>query len=127
VAWLPAEKLAVVGDMLVSPVPYAIGSQLAPWTRTLRRVRELGPATVVPGHGPVMRDDRYLRDVEALLETTRAQLADMHARGLTRQEAERQLDTARFRDRYLTTPMRRQAFEQFFVKAAIQQVWTAAR
>ncbi len=126
VVWLPREKVAIVGDMIVHPVPYAIGSHLAPWTRTLTRLRSLGPATIVAGHGPVMRDDRYLRDLELLLESTRVQLADMHSRGVSRQEAEKQLDTSRFRERYVTTPMRRQAFEQFFVKAAIQQVWTAA-
>ena len=126
VVWLPKEKVVAVGDMIVHPVPYAIGSQLAPWIRTLARVRELGAATLIAGHGPPMRDDRYLRDVETLLESTRGQLAEMRARGVSRQDAEKQLDTSRFRDRYVTTPMRRQAFEQFFVKAAIQQVWTAA-
>ena len=125
IVWLPQQRIAIVGDMIVHPVPYAIGSQLAPWTRTLARLRALQPRAIVAGHGPVMRDDRYLRDVEALLESTRAQLADMHSRGVSRQDAEKQLDTSRFRERYVTTPMRRQAFEQFFVKAAIQQVWTA--
>jgi cyclase len=125
VVWLPQQRAAIVGDMIVHPVPYAIGSQLAPWTRSLGRLRALDARIIVPGHGGVMRDDRYLRDVEALLESTRAQLASMHSRGVTRQEAEKQLDTSRFRERYITTPMRRQAFEQFFVKAAIQQVWTA--
>jgi cyclase len=123
IVWLPQEQLAIVGDMLVYPVPYAIGSQLAPWTRTLARLRSLEPQVIVAGHGPVMRDTRYLRDVESLLESTRSQLAEMHARGVARQEAEKQLDTGRFRERYVTTPMRRQAFEQFFVKAAVQQVW----
>ena len=126
VAWMPQERVAIVGDMIVHPVPYAIGSQLAPWTRTLARLREMDPRAIVPGHGPVLRDDRYLRDVQALLEDTRAQLARMQSRGMSREDAEKQLDTSRFRERYLTTPMRRQAFEQFFVKAAIQQVWTAA-
>ena len=126
VVWLPQERLAIVGDMIVHPVPYAIGSQLAPWARTLARLRALEPLTIVAGHGPVMRDDRYLRDVQQLLESTRAQLADMHSRGVSRQDAEKQLDTRRFRERYVNTPMRRQAFEQFFVKAAVQQVWTAA-
>jgi cyclase len=126
VVWLPEEKVVAVGDMIVHPVPYAIGSQLAPWTRTLARVRELGATTIIAGHGAPMRDGRYLRDVENLLESTRNQLAHMRARGVSRQDAEKQLDTASFRERYVTTPMRRQAFEQFFVKAAIQQVWTAA-
>ena len=123
VVWMPKEKVVAVGDMIVHPVPYAIGSQLAPWTRTLARLRELGATTLIAGHGAPMRDDRYLRDVESLLETTRSQLAEMRARGVSRQDAEKQLDTSRFRERYITTPMRRQAFEQFFVKAAVQQVW----
>ena len=126
VVWIPEEKIVAVGDMVVHPVPYAIGSTLAPWIRTLGRLRALGAATFIPGHGPLLQDERYLRDLEALLESTRSQLARLHARGVSRAEAERQLDTAAFREKYVTTPMRRQAFEQFFVKAAVAQVWTAA-
>jgi glyoxylase-like metal-dependent hydrolase (beta-lactamase superfamily II) len=109
--------------MIVAPVPYAIGSDLAPWTNTLAALKKLDPAVIVPGHGPVMRDDRYVRDVEALISTTRAQLADMLARGVSRADAAARLDVAAFRERYITTAMRRQAFEQFFVKPAIAQLW----
>ena len=45
------------------------------------------------------------------------------ARGVSKAEAANQLDPGPFRERYLTTPMRRQAFEQFFVKAAIAKAW----
>ena len=124
VVWVPDEKVVATGDMVVAPVPYAIGSNgLEAWARTLGAVRKLGATTIVPGHGPVMRDDGYLRDLEELLLATRAQLTELHARGVSRAEAVDKLDVPRFRSRYVTTPMRRQAFEQFFVKAAINEVW----
>lgn len=126
VVWVEADRLVATGDMVVYPAPYAIGANaLDTWARTLSEVRALGARTFVPGHGPVMRDDRYLRDVEALLASTRRQIADMRAQGVPRADAAAKLDTAAFRERYIDTPMRRQAFEQFFVKAAIAANWPA--
>jgi glyoxylase-like metal-dependent hydrolase (beta-lactamase superfamily II) len=123
IVWVEADKLVATGDMIVAPVPYAIGSDLEPWTRTLAELRGLGARVIVPGHGPVMRDDSYVRDVDALIASTRAQLAAMLAQGVSREDAERRLDTAEFRAKHVDTPMRRQAFEQFYVKAAVAQAW----
>jgi len=123
IVWVEADRLVATGDMVVAPVPYAIGSALEPWTRTMRALRGLGAATLVPGHGAVMRDDRYVRDVEELLAGTRAQLVAMQARGVSKADAAAQLDARAFRERYITTPMRREAFEQFFVRPAIAQIW----
>ena len=123
VVWVEPDRLVATGDMVVAPVPYAIGSAIEPWTRTMAALRAMNAAVIVPGHGPVMRDDTYVRDVEALLASTRTQLTAMHARGVARADAASQLDAGPFRERYLTTPMRRQAFDQFFVKAAIAQIW----
>lgn len=126
VVWVEEDRVAAVGDVLVYPAPYAIGSTLGPWIPTLERVRALKPAVIVPGHGPVMRDDAYLVDVIALLTHTESQLGPLHAKGLTRREAAAALDTAAFSAKYVTTPMRRQAFEQFFKLSAVHRVWSAA-
>jgi len=123
VVWVPEDRLVATGDMVVYPTPYAIGSTIEPWIRTLGELRKMNAAVVVPGHGPVMRDDRYIRDLEALLATTRAQLVEMEARGVSRKDAVDKLDVAAFRERYVTTPLRRSSFDQFFVKSAIQQIW----
>jgi glyoxylase-like metal-dependent hydrolase (beta-lactamase superfamily II) len=126
VVWVEQDRLVATGDMVVYPAPYAIGANaLDMWAGTLAQVRSLGATTFVPGHGPVMRDDRYLRDVEVLLISTRRQIADMRAQGAARADAASKLDTSEFRARYIDTPMRRQAFEQFFVKAAIAANWPA--
>ena len=123
IAWVEEDRVAVVGDMLVYPAPYAIGSDLAPWSATLARVQELKPLRIVPGHGPVLRNDEYLKDVRALIESTRAQLSDMVAQGVAKKDAPARLDTSAFTAKYINTPMRRQAFDQFFVKSAVHQLW----
>ena len=123
VVWVERARLVATGDIIVAPVPYAIGSNIEPWLATLGELRRMNAAIVVPGHGPVMRDDAYVRDVEALLASTRTQLLALQARGVSRADAVTRLDTAPFRDKYLTTAMRRQAFDQFFVKAAIAAIW----
>jgi cyclase len=123
VVWVEEDRVAIVGDMLVHPAPYAIGSDLVPWSATLARVQDLEPAVIVPGHGAVMRDDAYLRDVRALIESTRTQLASLMQQGVAKRDAPGKLDTSAFAAKYLDTPMRRQAFDQFFVRSAVQQLW----
>ncbi|HYC37918.1 MAG TPA: MBL fold metallo-hydrolase [Usitatibacter sp.] len=122
VVLVEGDRLVAAGDMIVAPTPYAIGSSLEPWRRTLAELRKLGAATFVPGHGPVMRDDVYLRDLDALFATTYAQLKEMQQKGVSRKDAESRLDIGAFKAR-LDTPMKRQAFLQFYVRAAIAQVW----
>lgn len=117
-----ADKLVATGDIIVAPTPYAIGSNMEPWIKTLADLRKLGATTIVPGHGVVQKDDAYLRDLEALLASTRKQLLEMQAAGLSRKDAEAKLDIGAFKAR-LDTPMKRQAFRQFYVRPAIAQVW----
>ena len=119
VVFVEADKLVATGDMIVFPSPYAIGSDLEPWPATLERLMHLGAEVYVPGHGPVLRDTAYIRDVEDLLKTTRTQLSVLYDQGVAKMEAAQQLDTSSFRAKYINTPMRRQAFDQFFVKAAV--------
>ena len=123
VVWVEEDRLVATGDIIVAPVPYAIGSNLAPWEKTVGNLLALSPAVIVPGHGPVMRDDRYVRDVLALMVSTRAQLVALHARGASKADAAKSLDTRAFQDRYVDTAMKRQAFDQFFVKPAIARIW----
>jgi cyclase len=126
VVWVEKDRLVASGDLLVYPSPYAIGSDLGPWVGTLDNLQKMSPKLLVPGHGPVMRDDTYLVDVRALIKSTRAQFDEMLAKGVAKADAAGKLDTRAFGDKYLDTPMKRQAFEQFFVKAAVQQAWPKA-
>jgi cyclase len=126
VVWVPQDRVVATGDMVVSPAPYAIGSPLAEWSKTLDALLGLGATTFVPGHGSVMRDDAYVRDLRALIESASRQLTRMYEAGVSKADAEARLDTAAFAAKYITTGMRRQAFNQFFVKAAVAKMWPAA-
>ena len=125
VVWVEEDRLVASGDMIVAPVPYAIGSDLEPWIATLGTLAALDAKVLVPGHGPVMRDTSYVRDVHALIRSTHEQLTAMKASGATREQAQEQLDTTAFRAKHVDTPMRRQAFDQFFVRAAVAKAWPA--
>lgn len=61
--WLPSERIVGVGDLIEQGVPYAGHAYPAGWVRALERITALGPAVLVPGHGPPQRD-RVLLDTQ---------------------------------------------------------------
>ena len=68
VLYLPAEKILVTGDVLVSPPdgqgppPWTTNSYaITPWLTSLRRLEAFDADVIVPGQGPAMRDKGYLR------------------------------------------------------------------
>ncbi|MBI3791775.1 MAG: MBL fold metallo-hydrolase [Gemmatimonadetes bacterium] len=74
-AWIPDVRTLVTGDLVVRPYPYVFGSFVTEWRDRLRELDALGAQAIVPGHGEVMRDGAYLRDVSALLSALHAQAA----------------------------------------------------
>ena len=93
VVWLPAERILVSGDLVVHPVPL-VGSTSFPgaYAATLERALALRPAIIVPGHGPVLRDDAYARTIVRLLASLRDQAAAAVARGETLEQARRSVN-----------------------------------
>lgn len=67
--YLPAEKILFTGDIVVqSPLPYTGASWPLPWISVLRSLEAIPVSALVPGHGPLMRDHSYVRQVRTLLE-----------------------------------------------------------
>ena len=64
--WLPEERIVAAGDNVVLPSPYAFNMPPRPWAATLKKLKALDYAILVPGHGPVQRDTAYL---DLLIET----------------------------------------------------------
>ncbi|HEX7880961.1 MAG TPA: MBL fold metallo-hydrolase [Candidatus Eisenbacteria bacterium] len=89
VVWLPAEKIAVTGDLFNVPFPFAYGCHPTAWIAALSGIRELGPAILVPGHGPVQRDLIALNRQAAALAAIREAAVTAVANGVT-EEAFRQ-------------------------------------
>lgn len=64
---LPAERIAISGDMAITPVPFAFFSSPRDWIQTLNRLAAIDAVTMVPGHGPPQTDSRFIRDLQAML------------------------------------------------------------
>jgi glyoxylase-like metal-dependent hydrolase (beta-lactamase superfamily II) len=102
VAYLPRENVVLAGDLLVSPVTWTTNSfRIAPWIASLKAVRTLDPAVIVPGHGPAFRDTQYLTLVIELFEAAVSQVNQALARGLvTSAEVQTAVNLEPFRERF---------------------------
>lgn len=76
VVWLPEDKVLFSGDLVeYGAAPYTGDAYLRDWPETLGRVRELGPAKLVPGRGEALKTPET---VEAALKGTQAFLTDLY-------------------------------------------------
>jgi glyoxylase-like metal-dependent hydrolase (beta-lactamase superfamily II) len=96
--YLPKEKVAITGDLVVWPVPL-VGTTSFPldYAATLERLLALQPAVIVPGHGPVMRDDSYVRLMVGMLGSIKEQTNAAVARGETLEQARKSVNLDEFR------------------------------
>lgn len=74
VVFLPAERIAVSGDLLAHPVPYLAGGYPGELAQTLGRLRALEPRTIVPGHGEVLSGTAYLETVREFVSLVVAEV-----------------------------------------------------
>jgi glyoxylase-like metal-dependent hydrolase (beta-lactamase superfamily II) len=67
IAYLPKEKILVTGDLLVHPIPYLGGGFPTEHLATLKKLALIDAETIVPGHGDVMHDKKFMYQVTDLL------------------------------------------------------------
>ena len=96
VLWLPQERVLATGDLVVHPIPYGFGSFPAEWIGTLDRLAEFDFELLVPGHGEIQQDARYIRRLQAMLTEVRRQAAESVAAGLDLETTQEKLDLAAF-------------------------------
>jgi glyoxylase-like metal-dependent hydrolase (beta-lactamase superfamily II) len=69
VVFLPKERVAISGDLLVRPFPFPYDGYPSEWIATLDRLGQLDATVIVPGHGEIMRDKTYLYLVRDLFRS----------------------------------------------------------
>lgn len=93
--WLPAQRVLISGDFVIWMFPNAgnprkVQRYALEWAATLRRMQQLAPEILIPGHGPVVfgeaRAGQMLGDGAALLESLVEQTLAMMNRGCTLNE-----------------------------------------
>lgn len=101
IVYLPNEKLAITGDLIVHPIPL-VGSTSYPldYASTLETLLALDAKVMIPGHGPVMRDATYLKSMIGLLNSIKLQAEASTARGETLEQMRKSFDLEEFRRRF---------------------------
>jgi cyclase len=76
VVYLPKEKIVVAGDLLTHPVLFTYDGYPAEWARTLERLGQLDVEIIVPGHGDVLHDKKFLYLCRDFLDAAATQVHD---------------------------------------------------
>jgi cyclase len=121
VVWLPQERIAISGDLAITPSPFALGSNISDWLVTLDRLAALDPAVYVSGHGPVQREKTFIADLQTMLRSIRDQVYAGAKHGKTLEELKKSVAvTPRQGSVYEHAP-EHPFFEMYFRQPAIER------
>lgn len=101
VVHLPNEGIVITGDLVVYPIPLVGNPQshIADWSGTLDKVIALHAKTIVPGHGPVLHDDSYLKTLSEMFASITRQVKEAVARGDTLEQVRKSVNLSDFKQR----------------------------
>ncbi len=99
VVHLPKEGILITGDIVISPIPLVGGDQshVADWGPTIKKLRALKANAIVPGHGPVLRDDRQLELLSRMFVSITEQTQAGIAKGESLEEIRKSVDLDEFK------------------------------
>jgi cyclase len=124
VVYLPKERILATGDLVVAPVPYATNVYAQEWIKTLDRLMMIPAVTILPGHGPVMRDWTYVRRVQDTIQQTIAGVAAAKKQGLTIAQATERVQLPELRESFVQgIETRRAGYEAFFRPTLVRNIW----
>jgi cyclase len=75
--YLPKEKIAVVGDLVVYPIPYFYDGYPREWVQTLQNLGQLDATAIVPGHGPILHDKTHIYLIRDVLKSAVDQMTEV--------------------------------------------------
>jgi glyoxylase-like metal-dependent hydrolase (beta-lactamase superfamily II) len=124
---VPDAKVAIVGDIVVYPFPFATQSYIGEWAAVLRKVIAMDTVAIVPGHGPVMRDKAYVTDMAELMESISAQVKAAYQPGMSFEDVRKKVDISKFRAKFAGDDKFIQAnFDGMIGQSAIKRAWEEA-
>jgi glyoxylase-like metal-dependent hydrolase (beta-lactamase superfamily II) len=124
VAYVPDAKLLLTGDAVVSPIPFPFGSYPSEWAVVLRKLAAMDAGTIVPGHGPVQHDNRYLLNLAAMLESLVAQVRAARRDGAALEVVRKKVDLVAFRRQFVgDDPTQQGMFDGTFVQTAVERAY----
>ncbi|HKP69195.1 MAG TPA: MBL fold metallo-hydrolase [Pyrinomonadaceae bacterium] len=129
VVHLPKKHIVASGDLTAYPVPL-VGSTSYPleYGSTLEKLLALKARILIPGHGPVMRDDYYVKLMTRLLHTIKAQVEAAITRGNTLEQARKGVDLKEFESAFCgDSQHRRFVFRNYVTLPAVAAAYSQAK
>ena len=124
VVYVADAKVLVTGDIVVHPFPFATQSYIGEWAAALRKLEAMDAVAIVPGHGPVMHDKKYIAEVAALMESIMAQVRAAWHPGATLEEVRAKVDVEAFRARIAgDDPALNANFRNMVMDSAVARAW----
>ena len=90
--YLPAEKLAFTGDMMLQGPSFLGDGYVDEWVETLENLKGVAFETIVPGHGNPFTDRDLIGHVQAYYADLWEKVAAMHEQGIPVADAARDVD-----------------------------------
>ncbi len=92
VAYLPAEKVLVTGDLLTGNLPYMGDGYVDEWIDTLEAMKALDVEIILPGHGAAFEDTARISHLQSYLRDLWSQATTLHEQGVSAADAVDKID-----------------------------------
>ena len=76
IVYLPKEKIAIVGDLVVYPIPYFFDGYPTEWIQTLQNLAQLDANIIIPGHGRILHDKTHIYLIRDLMKSAVDQMTE---------------------------------------------------
>lgn len=128
VVWLPQQKIVVTGDVVVWPYPFGAASYPQSWLTVLHRIESFDFAALVPGHGEVQHDRRYLDALIALIEDVQNQVEPLAKKGESLDDIAKKVDFEKEYVRFAgDRHWLRNGFKGYFLDSMVKNAYLEAR
>jgi len=129
VVFLPKERVVITGDLVVWPVPYVGSPQSHPhdWNLALQQILALRAKQIIPGHGPVLKDDLQVKLMSKLFAYIDEQVRAAVKRGEDLEQVRQGINLDYYRDILAgESRMRKLIFRNYVVGPAVEAAFLDA-
>jgi cyclase len=128
VIYVPDAKVLLTGDLVTVPCPFPSSAFFSDWISALDGLKAIGASTIVPGHGDVMHDYRYVDLVREMLVFTRQSARDAVRKGISLDTLQKRIDFSEFKKRFGGDDIvRLESLDNFYIVPAVQRAYEEAQ
>jgi glyoxylase-like metal-dependent hydrolase (beta-lactamase superfamily II) len=128
VIWLPKQRVLASGDIVVMPIPYASASFPAEWIDVLKKLDLFDYAFLIPGHGAVQTDHRYIGTLEVALQEIRSKVQALVDAGQPLEDVQKNVDLESLKAQFAgSDEFDRFLLRAFFLRAIVSNAYKEAK